>query len=430
MLQRSIYFGSAFFISKFRTDSNKKGKIQMTKKNRKTKKRETSKAKVLNLKNPRIFFKQIGLRALVKPNEDGTPRHMEKELIKLRGKEAVSTIEQSFKDPAKAFDLYHSSLQFVKVWYGADYNRICSIASDLADLSIPAKANILDIGGGPGHLAFWMANVWDVSSVTVADMHADIGSEWAAQIKEDRVGFVNTLLPDLKEIGRRQFDVVVLSRILSVLKDLYLPDGMIGFNINEFEESEEGQRLFAELEKIGKRLRELINSKGQLIVVESWSADRVWLICKAFEKVGLFIDIKRFYPEKVGIEPSAIAFSRSTEKIPINDVPYGLSTVVKFPTGPPVYLGTTAESFRNLFVNGNVLVHFQLESNDKEIHSVFEVIEKEGLILAYRANYNGIKNAWVYPAIFVNDILQTFREIENDLLKKGSGRIINKVLPN
>jgi hypothetical protein len=167
-----------------------------------------------------------------------------------------------------------------------------------------------------------------------------------------------------------------------------------------------------------------------LIVVESWSADRVWLICKAFEKVGLFIDIKRFYPEKVGIEPSVIVFSKSTDKIPITDVPFGLSTVVTFPTGPPVYLGTTAESFRNLFINGNVLVHFQFESDDNTIHGVYEVIEKEGLILAYRANIDGIKNAWIYPAIFINDLLQTFREIENDLIKKGSGRIINKVIPN
>jgi hypothetical protein len=204
----------------------------------------------------------------------------------------------------------------------------------------------------------------------------------------------------------------------------------MGFNIKEFEESEEGLRLFSELEKIGKRLHELINLKGQLIVVDSWSADRVWLVCKAFEKVGLFIDIKRFYPEKVRIEPSIIVFSKSTDKIPINDLPYGLSTVVGFPSGPPLYLGTTAESFRNLFIDGNQLVHFEFESNDNKIHGVYEVIEREGLILAYRANDDGIKNAWIYPAIFINDILQTFHEIEDDLLKKGSGRIINKVLPN
>jgi len=402
----------------------------MAKKSKKSKKQKPDKGRVLNLKNPWIFFKQIGLRSLVKPHEEGSTYHIEKELIKYQGKEAISMIEEYQEDSNKAFDIYHSCLQFAKIWYGADYNRICAIASELADLSVPAKSDILDIGGGPGHLAFWMANIWDAFSLTVADMHSDLGAEWVAQINENRVSFVTTLLPELKEIGKRQFDVVVLSRILSFLQELNLPEALIGFNIKEFEESEEGLRLFAELVKIGKRLHELIKSKGQLIVVDSWSADRVWLVCKAFEKVGLFIDIKRFYPEKVGIEPSVIVFSKSIGKMPIADLPHCLSTVVKFPSGPPVYLGTTAESFRNLFVNGNVLVHFQFESDGNKIHSVFEIIEKEGLILAYRANYDGIKNAWIYPAIFINDILQTFREIENDLLKKGSGRIINKVLPN
>jgi 2-polyprenyl-3-methyl-5-hydroxy-6-metoxy-1,4-benzoquinol methylase len=402
----------------------------MAKKNKRTKKHKAGKTRVLNLENPRIFYKQIGLKPLVKPNEVGTSSHMEKELIKYRGKEAVSNIEKSIEDPTKAFDLYHSCLQYVKVWYGVDFNRICSIASELADLSIPAKSNILDIGGGPGHLAFWLANIWNAANVTVADMHAEIGSEWAANIKENRVSFINSMLPELREIREQQYDVIVLSRILSFLNELNLPEGIMGLNIKAFLESEEGLRLFSELEKIGKRLYELTNSKGQLVIVDSWSADRVWLVCKAFEKVDLFIDIKRFYPEKIGIEPSVIVFSKSIDNIPIKDLPYSLSTVVKFPSGPPVYLGTTAESIRNLFINGNVLAHFEYKSNDNKIYKYNEIIEREGLILVYRADNGGIKNAWIYPAIFINDILKSFHTIENDLMMKGSGRIINKVLPN
>ena len=349
---------------------------------------------------------------------------------KCGGKEAVSTIEKSNKEPTKAFEFYHQSLQFTKIWYGNDFNRVCIIASDLANLSIPTKSNILDIGGGPGHLAFWMANIWDAYSVTVADIHTDIGVEWAAQINEDRVCFINSLLPELREIGESKYDVIALSRVLSFIKELNLPEGIMGLDIKDFVESEEGLRLFSELEKIGKRLHELINSKGQLVIVDSWSADRVWLVCKAFEKVGLFIDIKRFIPEKVGREPSVIVFSKSIDRIPIKDLPYGLSTVVEFPSGPPVYLGTTAESIRNLFINGDVIAHFEYESNDNKINKYNEIIEKEGLILVYRADNGGVKNAWVYPAIFINDILKNFKIIENDLIKKDSGKIINKVVPN
>jgi hypothetical protein len=261
-------------------------------------------------------------------------------------------------------------------------------------------------------------------------MHTNIGTEWAGQNKENRVSFINSLLPNLKEIGVQRFDVIVLSRILGFLKKLNLPEGIIGLNLKAFEKSKEGLRLFLELEKIGKRLHKLIHSKGQLVIVDSWSGDRVWLVCKAFEKVGLFIDIKRFYPEKVGIEPSVIVFSKSINKIPIKDLPYSLSTVVNFPNGPPVYLGTTAESTRNLFINGKVITHFEYESNDKKIYEYNEIIEREGLILVYRADNVGARNARIYPAIFINDILEIFKEIEDNLIKKGSGRIINKVVLN
>ncbi len=198
----------------------------------------------MNLKNPRIFFKQIGLKPLVKSDEEATTYHMEKELIKRRDKEAANVLEKSKEDRTKAFGLYNSHLAFVKIWYGADYNRISGIALELSDLSIPTKSNILDIGGGPGHLAFWMTNIWDASSVTVADMYTDVGAEWAAQINEDRVSFINSLLPDLREIGVRQFDVIVLSRVLSAIKELNLPEGIMGLDIKAFVEAKKACDYF------------------------------------------------------------------------------------------------------------------------------------------------------------------------------------------
>ena len=398
-------------------------------KKKKNKKRFNGNKTISNSRNPKVFFKKIGIKPIVKPGEEGTIDQMEMEVQKRCGQNTINKVSKVYDDinPADGFDVYQSDLRLAKIWYGANFYRICDIAARLAELSIPAKSKILDIGGGPGHLAFWMANIWDASSVMVTDLYPDVGTQWAANIKERRVKFVNSRLPELNEIGKEKYDVVVLSRVLSFMSELSLTKRMSDLTTASYFQSEEGSRIFVELKKIGNRLKDLVKSDGQIIIVDSWSDVRVLLIGKAFEIVGLYIDIKRFLVKRIGVEPSVIVFSKSIESVPLKDLPHSLSTALHFPDGFPVYIGTAACSIRNLFKDGEIKARFEFESNDKRIKKYNEIVEKEGLLLFYRADNQGLKNARIYPSIFILDLLQTFDELKDELTAENSGKIFNSI---
>ena len=213
------------------------------------------------------------------------------------------------------------------------------------------------------------------------------------KINENRVEFIESRLPELDGLGGREFDVIFLSRVLSAMEDLVLPDYVADF------QGEEVQRLIYDLEKIGTRLRELVKPQGQVIVLDSWSDHRVLLVGKAFENAGLYVNPHRFIPERVGFEPSVIVFSKSNEPVPLKDRIYSLSTVVRFPPRPQQYSGTAAESLRVLFGDGEIKAHFEYKSKARGLTLYNEILEKEGLILVFRSESGGGKGAWIFSGI-------------------------------
>ena len=382
----------------------------MGKKRKKIKKHNNGKKMGAHSKNPCIFFKQIGIKPLVKPNEEGSIGHMEKQVVRRFGNQFLETLNEAVQDSRCAYDYYHSNLELVKICYGIDFNRICCMAEELMHLDVPINTTILDVGGGPGHLAFWMANIWNPASVTVADNNAVVGQLWAKKINENRVEFVKSQLPELDEFDGQEFDVVLLSRVLSILEGFKLPSYVADF------ESEDAQRLLAYLEKIGKRLKELVKPEGRVIVLDSWSSHRVLLVGKAFEKAGLNINPHRFISERLGLEPSVIVFSRSIEPVPLKDPIYSLSTVVRFPKEPQQYSGTAAESLRVLFSDGEIKGHFECESKARGLTLYNEILEKEGLILVFRSDSDGAKGAWIFPGIAILKLMQKFDELNKNLI--------------
>jgi len=387
----------------------------MSKRKRKKKRFNGNKSTVSSL-NPKVFFKRIGIRQIIKPGEERTRDHLENEVLRRCGQEIYNKVGKIYDDtrPADCFDVYHSDLRLSKIWCGVDFNLSCYIADRLAELSIPVKSKVLDIGGGPGHLAFWMANIWDVSSVMVTDGFPEVGTEWAAKIKEQRVKFTNSTLPDLTEIGDEKFDVVVVSRVLSFMPELNLPESMPDLTFGSYLQSEEGSGLFTKLVDIGKRLKGIAAPDGQVIIVDSWSYIRVMLIGKAFETSGLYINIEHFKPDKVGPEPSVIVFTKSTKPIPLKDLPHSLSMAIKFPVGPPVYLGTAACAIRSLFKDGEIVDRFEFEEADTQIKGYNEIVEKEGLLLLFKAANQGTHNALIYPGIYIQYLLDVFEEMKEE----------------
>jgi SAM-dependent methyltransferase len=284
-------------------------------------------------------------------------------------------------------------------------------------LSVPLKSEILDIGGGPGHLAFWMAHTFSAYSVTVADTFQESGTLWAKSINEKRVKFVNSHLPELKELDDQKFDAIVLSRILSFIPDLNLPGAMTGQEPELYFKSDEAKMLTTKLEEIGSRLKELLKPNGQVIILESWSDFRVLLIGKAFENIGLHIDFRRFTPDRIGLEYSIIVFSESVEYIPLNDPVYSLSTTVYFHDKYPDYRGTAADSIRILFKDGELKDVLTFKHEEKPIIYRNEIIEKEGLILVYRSSSEGGIIANIYPGVYIFDFKETFDDWRNEIPK-------------
>jgi 2-polyprenyl-3-methyl-5-hydroxy-6-metoxy-1,4-benzoquinol methylase len=382
----------------------------MKKMRKKNVKHKNVKTRVLHSINPRIFFKQIGIKPLVKPNEAGTLDDIEKWVVKKFGNVFFEKMKGSVRNYENNLENYHSNLDLVKIWYGVDFNRICNMASQLTTLNMPENSSILDVGGGPGHLSFWMANIWNPASVTVADINTNVGPQWAKEMNENRVNFVKSRLPELNGLEDQKFDAIILSRILCAMSELDLPDYVDDF------QNKEVQRIHANLEKIGNRLRELVESQGQVIVIDSWSDHRILLVGKAFEKAGLFMDLQRFNPLRVGLEPSIIVFSKSIEPVPLKDLIYSLSTTVQFPPGPPKFSGTAAESLRVLFGDGEIRTQFESESNTREEKVHTEIVEKEGLILVFRSDNIGSRAAWIFPGIYICEFIRRFDELKSDLI--------------
>lgn len=99
-----------------------------------------------------------------------------------------------------------------------DLNAITAVAALLTALPPPGNTStILDVGGGPGHLALWMRHCWPLSRVTVLDRVASsVALDWTPILMDGRISFVDGELPsNLAAIAGQQFERIVVARMLS-----------------------------------------------------------------------------------------------------------------------------------------------------------------------------------------------------------------------
>ena len=284
------------------------------------------------------------------------------------------------------------------------------------------------MGGGTGLMAFWMANIWDPAYIIVADVYSKIGTDWAKQIGDNRVTFIESTLPALNELQDKKFDIIVMSRVLSSIDYLGLPDGIPAKTTEDYLDSKEATKLLDNLYDISCRIKEFMKPNGRIILVESWSDARILLIGRAFERAGLYINLKLFDHERVAREYSCIVFSATKESTKIDDIPKALSTGFHFPNESPEYRGFAAETIYKLFRDGNTKMILEYESINGVLKMYTEIIEKEGLILLYRASNEGSRKAWLVPGIFIFNLISDLLKLEKDLVENNDGKIINKVL--
>jgi len=394
----------------------------------KKKKHRSKKKRTININNPRSFFKSIGIKPLVKKDKEGEDHFITKELFKLYGPEKAKAFIDLLNERNSefTFDFCHSNLELAKIWYGVDFNRTCLIADELKELSLPSISNVLDLGGGAGHIAFFMAKLWPDCNITVADKFSDIGRQWAKEIGEDRVCFTDALLPDLESLENHRFDLIVMSRVLGNMEELNLPSRASSIDTESYFNSQAGQHLFEELEKIAGAINRHLTEKGFLVVIDSWSDFRVLIIGRAFEKRDLHITLEHFHPEKVAIKYSTIVFSKIKDSSPISDIPHGLSNMrnlCDLGVGN-MFGGIMAESLRAVFNDAVVVKKSDLIKDKNSILHQGEVLEKEGFSLMYYTDNDGKRLAILDSSIYNQHQIKFLQ----DLLGKVDSGEIDQIL--
>lgn len=391
-------------------------------KKKKKKKLSSKKKSLLHVSNQRKFFKRIGIKPLVKPNEGRELYHINEEIIKRIGSEVAESYRATFEGTSfeGPNEFCHKSLDLAKIYYGGDFNLICKIAQELKQISIPNISNVLDLGGSTGQIAFFMAKLWKDCNITVADKYSDIGLEWANEIGEDRVRFKDAQLPNLSSLSPEQFDLVVMSRVLGNMEELGLPSNAMAFDTETYFNSRDGKRLFSELGKIAVAIRELMTDSGHLLVIDSWSEFRELIIGRAFERKGLFIDVEHFNPQNVGMDYSTIVFTNSKPVSEIHDLPHGLAVAKNFKDEyhGNVSDGIAAESMRKLFNGATVIRNEKFIHNEKKGITQCEILEKEGFSLMYFTHEEGNRVAIMGSALSIPYRIENLRQLMNSNASK------------
>lgn len=389
----------------------------MTKKRNKRRNKSSTAYERRNTRpNPRSFFQRIGIKDLIGKNGKRTFIHLYEAIQRQAGKETADAFKLCRYDPDEQFMFCHRSLNLVKLWYGNDFSVTTTVAEELQRLSVPTQSKVLDIGGGPGHLAFWMAHVWDVSGITVADRFSHLGQAWAENIKEGRVTFIDAALPELKGIADDSYGVALVSRVLGFMDSLNLPSSTQDFSTEGYLKGDAAKRMDAELVTLAKGIKRVLAPGGLLIVVDSWSDIRVQLVGRAFEKEGLTINLTLFSPERVSTTPSPIVFTESATSPSIQDLPLGLATMIAINKGGPLLLReTAAESMRKLFDDVAPVMQCEYCVRDyTNIKVKDEIFEKEGLSLFYRSASDGSRLAFINSSLVIPEQIKHLHKVKKN----------------
>lgn len=390
----------------------------------KRKKKKFSHMKVQSVEGekpiPQAFFRKIGITPL-SSGADMKGEFVMNEIRKNKNKGDYETFTAIRGDIYKTFDFMHSKVDLAKIWNRSCFHDTCLVAEALSKISIPEQANILDVGGGVGVLAFFMAELWRDSRITVADKFSNVGSQFASELGFTHITFVKSLLPNLPDVKDHEYDVVILSRVLGFIKDLNVPSTMES-TWDNYCISQEGQHLLEELGNIADGLNRVLKQDGMIVVVDSWSADRALIIGSAFESKGLLINLEMFNPDEVGIEYSAVVFTKCIANKIISDLPLALSTNIQFHGGAELF-GVAADGLQKIF-NSKPFMESRLLYKEKNATVKTELYEKNGLCLAYYTNSNGPRRALIFSSANIPACIKRIISEEQLIIKEGKDEII------
>jgi len=389
--------------------------------------------KNVSLKTPGTFFRNIGIK--LQGEGEKELRDAENAIRSLGNRHFLESfyrlLDQPGDDHSELLAFLHSDLRLAKILYGVGFHLICAIAEELRRLPIPPNSRILDVGGGPGHLAFWMAHIWPECSITVADKYPALGTQWAKEIGESRVTFADAVLPDLAPLESQQFDYVILSRVLSFMlrgKLHRLRGVKNAFSTESYLNSQEVRDLLYEMDRALGGVSRVLKTEGSVVVIEEISLIGPLITPRAFRNIGFSVNFELSYPAGNDYPLSTFVFSKSPPMVQIQDVSAALSTVIGFGDAK-YFLGTSAESIRTLFqkVQPTMVLEMCFERDGSTITEINEVLEWGGLMLFYTTTEDGDRRAILTPATEIPKQSAFLEERERHLVANANGKVIRRI---
>jgi hypothetical protein len=203
---------------------------------------------------------------------------------------------------------------------------------------------------------------------------------------------------------------------------------MNNFSTRDYLDSPQAKELIDRIEAVLEGAFRVLAPQGKVVIIESWSDARVFLIAKAFERKGLFVDLDSFSPERLSHNLSVIVLSRSLRPSHIKDPLLALAAVVTFGDVPRIG-GWAAEQIRSFF-NASPTMVLEYASGDERGTMLYEILEQEGLALWYMTSTTGYRSTIIYPAIEIPRLIEDLRQLGQEVKDKNVAKVTKQFLVN
>lgn len=376
--------------------------------------------------NPIKFFRRLGL-------VESSPEATRRALQKVGGEQYSIKLEKARNEAMQQgnWESFYELLQHDLTTFVAnvthDIPRMTRSAELIAELNPMPGMNVLDIGGGPGQLAFWTAETWADAHVTVLDLYgAKIGEIWRRQLHTDRVTFKKGSWEDLDPDRYGPYDFAVISSVLYL--HAAKPAFAVGANF-EIGQSGVGHLTAAQeqgilaLRAFFERLTPVMDLESSLLIIEPWTPTSARLLALSLEGTEWGFDIAYSHPSRMKNHPvSLFLLSRGSKEK--SEYFQAAASALTLPHEVQELGSASADAFRRAF-RGEVKGRLSVRYDDGHIMHV-EVFEGEGLGGVYEQATNGYSRVlWgsLFQRVQYNAVLAQYYETtqsgEATLLEKS-----------
>lgn len=341
-------------------------------------------------KTPGQFFEGLGLTEMTSEEADRAAQESGGDTFT----ERLETARQWGRDGGEwgpFYELLHQDARVFAAMVAHNLPRLMCAAKLIAGVTPVPGMRVLDLGGGPGHLAFWTAEVWPQAQVTVVDPHgAALGEQLARQQRTDRVTFtpgsIDTLTPD----QHGPFDFAIVSSMLALHGAAPAFADEAAFPADQTDDAPltVWQRQgVAALQRFLTRITPVMDPESSLLLIEPWTPSSARLLAHALETTEWGFEVAHCAPSRGEQDQWVSLFMLTRGYREKREYARAAANAVALPDKLQILSSTAAESFRRAF-QGETQGRLAVKYGDGHTLQV-EVFEAEGLGGVYEQATNG-----------------------------------------